>query len=82
VLERIVRALTPHIGAHVALDDGQLLGVRRARAVDGGPANGVLSLSGPLPVLGCAVGALELVEVQPPGKRAMGGEDYVRGYRR
>ncbi len=82
VLERIVRALTPHIGAHVALGDGQLLGVRRARAIDGGPPNGILSLDGPLPVLGCAVGSLELLEVQPPGKRAMGGEDYVRGYRR
>jgi methionyl-tRNA formyltransferase len=82
VLERIVRALTPHIGAHVALDDGQLLGVRRVRVVDGGPTTGVLSLAGPRPVLGCAVGALELVEVQPPGKRPMGGEDYVRGYRR
>jgi methionyl-tRNA formyltransferase len=82
VLERLVRALTPHIGAHLALDDGQLLGVRRARVVDGGPPNGVLTLDGVLPVLGCAVGALELVEVQPPGKRPMGGEDYVRGYRR
>jgi methionyl-tRNA formyltransferase len=81
-LERIVRALTPHIGAHVALDDGQLLGVRRARAVEDGPPNGALTLDGALPVLGCAVGALELLEVQPPGKRPMGGEDYVRGYRR
>jgi methionyl-tRNA formyltransferase len=81
-LERVVRALTPHIGAHVALDDGQLLGVRRARAVADGPPSGVLSLNGPLPVLGCAAGALELLEVQPPGKRAMSGADYVRGYRR
>jgi methionyl-tRNA formyltransferase len=81
-LERIVRALTPHIGAHVALDDGELLGVRRARALEDGPPDGILSLNGPTPVLGCAVGALELLEVQPPGKRAMAGEDYVRGHRR
>jgi methionyl-tRNA formyltransferase len=66
----------------VALDDGQLLGVRRARAVEDGAPTGVLTLDGALPVLGCAVGALELLEVQPPGKRPMGGEDYVRGYRR
>jgi methionyl-tRNA formyltransferase len=81
-LERIVRALTPHIGAHIVLDDGELLGVRRARAIDDGLPNGVLSLNGPTPILGCAVGALELLEVQPPGKRPMAGEDYVRGHRR
>jgi methionyl-tRNA formyltransferase len=81
-LERVVRALTPHIGAHIALDDGTLLGVRRARVVEGGPPNGVLSRAGPLPRLGCADGSLELLEVQPPGRRAMTGEDYLRGLRR
>jgi methionyl-tRNA formyltransferase len=81
-LARVVRALTPHIGAHLALDDGTLLGVSRARALDGGPPNGVLDLNGRLPVLGCAEGALELLIVKPPGKREMAGEDYVRGHRR
>jgi methionyl-tRNA formyltransferase len=81
-LERVVRALTPHIGAHVALDDGELLGVRAARVLDDGPPEGVLSLAGERPVLGCAVGALELVAVQPPGKRPMDGADYARGRRR
>jgi methionyl-tRNA formyltransferase len=81
-LARVVRALTPHIGAHVALDDGTLLGVSRARALDEGPPNGVLDLNGRLPVLGCAEGALELLIVKPPGKREMAGEDYVRGHRR
>ena len=32
-LERRVRALTPHIGAYVELDDGERLGVRRAALV-------------------------------------------------
>jgi methionyl-tRNA formyltransferase len=81
-LERVVRALSPHIGAHVALDDGELLGVRAARATDAGPPNGILSLAGARPLLGCAVGALELLEVQPAGRRPMSGEDYVRGYRK
>jgi methionyl-tRNA formyltransferase len=81
-LERTVRALTPHIGAHVALEDGERLGVRQARVLaDGAPPPGELSLDGPLPVLGCAGGALELVVVQPPGRRAMSGEDYLRGRR-
>jgi methionyl-tRNA formyltransferase len=82
-LERVVRALTPHIGAHVELADRGTLGVRAARVlVFGGPAAGVLALDGLRPVLGCAHGSLELLVVQPPGRRAMSGEDYVRGYRR
>ena len=82
-LERTVRALTPHIGAHVRLGDGERLGVHSARVLaGGGPPEGELSLDGPLPVLGCAEGALELVVVQPPGRRAMSGEDYLRGRRR
>ena len=34
-LERVVRALTPHIGARVRLPDGTALGVREARADPG-----------------------------------------------
>ena len=81
-LERRVRALSPHIGAAVALPDGARLGVWEARAIDvPGPPPGELSLSGPLPVLGCVQGSLELVVVQPPGRRAMAGADYLRGRR-
>ncbi len=81
-LERVVRALTPHIGARVALQDGEALGVYRARVLAGGPPPGVLSLEGPRPLLGCSDGALELLEVLPAGKRLMGGEDYLRGLHR
>jgi methionyl-tRNA formyltransferase len=90
-LERLVRALSPHIGANVELGDGTLLGVHAARvpAPPGrasgpppAPPPGVVSLGGELPVLGCSDGALELVTVQPPGRRPMGGEDFLRGLRR
>jgi methionyl-tRNA formyltransferase len=81
-LERVVRALTPHIGAQVELQDGALLGVREARVLDVGPPPGVVALDGGWPVLGCAEGALELRVVHPPGRRLMSGEDYVRGLRR
>jgi methionyl-tRNA formyltransferase len=80
-LERVVRALTPHIGAYVELADGGRLGVREAAVAEDGPPSGTLALEGPRPVLGCAAGALELVVVQPPGRRAMAGEDYLRGLR-
>jgi methionyl-tRNA formyltransferase len=39
-LERVVRALHPHVGARVQLDDGSLLGVRRAALIAGGPGGG------------------------------------------
>lgn len=82
-LERTVRALTPHIGAYAVLPGGERLGVSEARVLAGaGPPAGEVSFDGPRPVLGCAEGALELVVVQPPGRRAMSGEDYLRGRRR
>jgi methionyl-tRNA formyltransferase len=86
-LERIVRALTPHIGAYVTLSDGTPLGVREARVASppGDTAQtippGTVSLDGPLPALATADGTLDLVVVQPPGKRPMPGGDYLRGRR-
>ena len=82
-LERIVRALTPHIGAYVTLSDATSLRVIEARVLpDGGPPEGEVSFDGSAPVLGCASGALELLTVQPPGRRPMSGADYLRGRRR
>jgi methionyl-tRNA formyltransferase len=81
-LERVVRALTPHIGAQLQLDGGPPLGVREARVLSDGPPTGALSLEGRRPVLGCAEGALELVVVHPAGRRPMRGEDWLRGLRR
>ena len=82
-LERVVRALTPHIGAYITLSDATSIGVIEARALpDGGPPEGEVSFDGPVPVLGCASGALELLTVQPPGRRPMTGADYLRGRRR
>ena len=82
-LERAVRALTPHIGTYVSLGHGTSLGVIDARAVaDVGPPEGEVSFDAKVPVLGCSSGALELLTVQPPGRRPMSGEDYLRGRRR
>jgi methionyl-tRNA formyltransferase len=94
-LERVVRALHPHIGARVALADGSLLGVHRAQLQAGAPpqqAGGApavtaaaLAESGPVArdgrlVLDCAPGVLELLVVQPPGGRAMDASAYLRGH--
>jgi methionyl-tRNA formyltransferase len=85
-LERVVRALHPHIGARVTLADGTMLGVHRARlAGDGANASataegaGVEATDGRL-VLRCNPGALELLEVQPPSGRAMDAAAYLRGH--
>ncbi len=79
-LERIIRALTPHIGAHLELDDGERLGVRAASTVpDALPAGALEGRGGEL-LLGCADGALRLETVQPPGGRPMPGEDFLRGH--
>ena len=79
-LERIVRALNPHIGTHVELDDGERLGVRAAAAVADGPAKGRLEAVDGALLLGTGEGALRLEAVQPPGKRPMSAEDFLRGH--
>jgi methionyl-tRNA formyltransferase len=84
-LERVVRALSPHIGTRVALSDGSLLGVQRAAqatlpASDAGEGGeGVYARDGRL-LLDCVEGALELLEVQPPGKRPMAADAFLRGH--
>ncbi|MGH2875362.1 MAG: methionyl-tRNA formyltransferase [Solirubrobacteraceae bacterium] len=83
-LERVVRALTPHIGAALALGDGERLGVSRAVArapAVGDPGPAELDLTGSLPVLGCSPGTLALTAVRPAGRREMPGEAYLRGLR-
>jgi methionyl-tRNA formyltransferase len=79
-LVRVVRALSPHIGAWVELEDGTRLGVLQARAVAGGGIPGrLVVLDGDRPAIECADGRLALLEVKPPGRSEMSGEDWLRG---
>jgi methionyl-tRNA formyltransferase len=82
-LERVVRALRPHIGARAALPGGDALGVSRARVAEGvsdDVAPGELAARDGRLLLGAADGALELEEVQPPGGRPMAASAYLRGH--
>jgi methionyl-tRNA formyltransferase len=79
-LERIVRALTPHIGAHVELEGDGWLGVRAARAVSDGPDAGAIETREGELLLGSPDGALRLDVVQPPGKKPMSAADFLRGH--
>jgi methionyl-tRNA formyltransferase len=79
-LERIVRALTPHVGAYLELDGGDRLGVREASVVRDGPVAGKIEAGEDGLVLGSADGGLRLDVVQPPGKNPMSAADFLRGY--
>lgn len=70
-----IRALSPHIGAR-AVVRGRPLTVWSARLVD--PA-GAGAEAGPAAAL--VEDGLELVEVQPDGKRRMSGAEFLRGLR-
>jgi methionyl-tRNA formyltransferase len=82
-LERRVRALTPHIGAYVELEAGERLGVRRAALAAGvdDVDPGELVVRDSTLLYGAAQGALELIEVQPAGKRPMEAAAWLRGRR-
>jgi methionyl-tRNA formyltransferase len=73
---RLVRALSPHIGARVELADGSFLGVLRT-AVREPDTVGGLRADGERLLLG----GLELLEVQPAGGRPMDSAAYLRGRR-
>jgi methionyl-tRNA formyltransferase len=79
-LERRVRALSPHIGAWVELPGGERMGVLSARAVDGDVEPGRLRGDGGRLLFGGVGGALELLEVKPPGGRAMDAGAWLRGH--
>ena len=80
VLERRVRALTPHVGAFVEAG-GERLGVRRVAVADSAVPAGELVTREDALLFGTADGALSLLEVVPPGSRAMDVGSYLRGRR-
>lgn len=79
-LARVVRALTPHVGAYLETSDGERLGVRRARAVDVGVKAGEVKAEWGALLLGCGRGALRLEVVQPAGGKPMAADAYLRGH--
>ena len=80
-LERTVRALHPHIGARLDVQGRGTLGVLRARAAgEAGLVPGTLDEQDGRLLLGCGAGTLELLEVQPPGRKAMDAAAYLRGH--
>ena len=73
-----IRALSPHIGAQLGVD-GNAFKVWRAAVADRA-ATGLVDDDGQL-LLGCADGAIEILELQPPNKACMAAADFLRGWR-
>jgi methionyl-tRNA formyltransferase len=76
-----VRALSPEPGATLRIDGEthQILRARRS-TLDATPGTWVAHHD--VPIAGFSDGGVELVEVQPPGKRPMGGASWLRGRQR
>ncbi len=78
-LERRVRALSPHIGATCRIG-GEPFKIWRARVSEQDAPPGLAVVDGRL-VAGCAESALEVLELQPPGRGRMGADAFLRGWR-
>jgi methionyl-tRNA formyltransferase len=78
-LERQVRAFNPWPGAYTKWK-GQPLKVHHAHAAQYTDLHlGARTVHKGFPAVACASGLLVLDEVQPPGRRAMSGEAFMRG---
>lgn len=81
-LERHVRAMNPWPGARASAPDGKPLVVLEARHVpEASGAPGEVLEAKKHCVVACGEGALELVTVQPAGKKAMDAAAWLRGSR-
>ena len=80
-IERLVRAMTPKPGARTARGELGLL-VRRARAVEGAGAPGVVAaLHAEGFDVGSGEGLVRVIEVVPASRKSMSARDFVNGYR-
>ncbi len=79
VLERMVRAFQPSPGARTRYS-GRILKIIRTvvSSVELDPA---IILTDPGLIIGCGTGSLEILELQPEGKRVMCSEEFLRGSR-
>ena len=77
-LANLVRALNPRPGAFTTAGGKRLI-VWRARAIDDSGSPGSVLSVGPGLTVAAGEGALQLVEVQLEGKRALPAEEFLRG---
>ena len=75
-----VRALAPNPCATLEID-GERFKILEARLAEAGPVEAHWVVEDGRILAGVGSGTVELVTVQPPGKRPMAGEDWLRGAR-
>lgn len=75
-----IRALAPNPGATLEID-GERFKILDARLADAGPGEGRWIGEEGRVLTGVGSGTVELITVQPPGKRPMASQDWLRGAR-
>ena len=78
-VRRRIHALSPRPGALAELRGGLVKVLRAAEVPEGGSPGVVIRIAPEGPVVGCGRDAVVLLEVQPEGKRPMGGDAWARG---
>ena len=81
-IHNLVRALSPRPGAHTFLR-GRRLKILRVSIADTErtPAPGELITVGGELLVGTGDGSLQILLLQPEGKRSMSADEFLRGYR-
>src|SRR5262245_27037345 len=78
-----IRGLSPAPGAWLEMQaarQGERIKVLRARLADAaGPTGTIIGLTGGI-LVACADGAIEILQVQRPGKRPMPTDEFLRGF--
>ncbi len=76
---RKLRALTPHIGARLRLNDEEVLGIKAASLAEQAVTPGEIRLEGSLALVGFADGTVQIDRLVPPGGKEMSASDWLRG---
>lgn len=76
------RAFTPNPGAFLREAGGSIVKLHLVRRFDDNGEPGTVLAIQPFPRIAFQNGALELIEVQPEGKKRMSGRDWINGLRR
>lgn len=80
-LSHIIRALSPNPGAYI-LYKGKRLAIKQVEPVGGsGDPGALIALHEGNPVISCGSDALEFLVVQPEGRAAQSGAEWLRGAR-
>jgi methionyl-tRNA formyltransferase len=82
-IERMTRAYDPWPTARTKFRGEDLMVWRARVAADaaGSELPGTMIELAPVPIVRCGIGALELLEVQAPGRKRMAAADFMRGKR-